>query len=210
MADNLSNIDPDINHFDTVLNFQQHSINSFKNKNDVELKSLKIVHHNARSLMKPGRLDEYDTLLQSINNPFDVLIFTETWITPENKDQCNIEGFQSVHLLRPSDNHTDFKTRGGGISIFIKNTLQYKHRDDLVPMLPYIESSFIEITFNNQKYLIGGMYRIPKTNINSFIEKFNSLIEPLKSTHKIILLGDYNIDLLKNDSHKQNFEICLQ
>ena len=70
MADNLSNIDPDINHFDTVLNFQQHSINSFNNKNYVELKTLKIVHHNARSLMKPGRMDEYNMLLQSIKESF--------------------------------------------------------------------------------------------------------------------------------------------
>ena len=38
----------------------------------------------------------------------------------------------------------------------------------------------------------------------------NSLIEPLKSSHKLILLGDYNIDLLKNNNHKYNFELCLQ
>ena len=54
------------------------------------------------------------------------------------------------------------------------------------------------------------MYRIPNTNINSFIEQFNSTIEPLKSTHKVILLGDFNIDLLKDDTPKQNFETCLQ
>ena len=54
------------------------------------------------------------------------------------------------------------------------------------------------------------MYRIPNTNINSFIEQFNSTIEPLKSTHNVILLGDFNIDLLKDDTPKQNFETCLQ
>ena len=47
------------------------------------------------------------------------------------------------------------------------------------------------------KFIIGGIYRVPNTNIDRFLEKFNSIIEPLKSTHKITLLGYYNIDLQK-------------
>ena len=77
-------------------------------------------------------------------------------------------------------------------------------------MLPFMECSFIELKYNNQKYLIAGIYRIPDTNIDLFIEDFNNLIEPLKTSYKLILLGDYNIDLLKNNSHKNKFEICLQ
>ena len=99
--------------------------------------------------------------------------------------------------MRPTDNIIDFKVRGGGISIFIKDTLEFKHRDDLTVMLPYMECSFIELKFNNQNYLIGGIYRIPDTDTDHFIDKFNSILAPIKSTHKIILLGDYNIDLQK-------------
>ena len=210
-VDNLSIIDPDTHHFDENLNFQPpHSINSFNSKQDIDTNSLKIAHHNARSLMKTGRIDEYHILLQDLKNPFDILIFTETWLTPDKKDLCNFEGFQSIHLIRPTDNHIDFKERGGGISIFIRDNLTYKHRDDLTVMLPYIECSFIEMKYNNQKYLIGGMYRIPNTPTDLFIEKLNKIIEPLKSSHKIILLGDFNIDLFKDDTHKQNFELCLQ
>ena len=210
-VDNLSIIDPDTHHFDENLNFQPpHSINSFNSKQDIDTNSLKIAHHNARSLMKTDRIDEYQILLQDLKNPFDILIFTETWLTPDKKDLCNFEGFQSIHLIRPTDNHIDFKERGGGISIFIRDNLTYKHRDDLTVMLPYIECSFIEMKYNNQKYLIGGMYRIPNTPTDLFIEKLNKIIEPLKSSHKIILLGDFNIDLFKDDTHKQNFELCLQ
>ena len=210
-VDNLSIIDPDTHHFDENLNFQPpHTINSFNSKQDINTNSLKIAHHNARSLMKTDRIDEYQILLQDLKNPFDILIFTETWLTPDKKDLCNFEGFQSIHLIRPTDNHIDFKERGGGISIFIRDNLTYKHRDDLTVMLPYIECSFIEMKYNNQKYLIGGMYRIPNTPIDLFIEKLNKIIEPLKSSHKIILLGDFNIDLFKDDTHKQNFELCLQ
>ena len=73
-----------------------------------------------------------------------------------------------------------------------------------------MECSFIEMIYNNDKYLIGGIYRVPNTNIDCFLEKLNSIIEPLKSSHKLILLGDYNINLLKNDKYKNSFELSLQ
>lgn len=73
-----------------------------------------------------------------------------------------------------------------------------------------MECSFIEVNFNNKKYLIAGIYRIPNTNINVFIEKINEIIEPLKTNYELLLLGYYNIDLLKDDSAKNNFSIFLQ
>ena len=81
--------------------------------------------------------------------------------------------------------------------MFIKDNLVFKPRRDLNIILPFMECSFIEIHLNNQQYLIGGIYRIPKTNIYSFIDQLNRLLEPLRSTYKLILLGDYNIDLKK-------------
>ena len=209
--DIFTGIDPDINHFDlNPINFEPHSINSFINRKTQMTKSLKIINHNARSLMKEGRIDEYQLYLNSLQCQFDILLFTETWLKQENKDHCKFDGYQPIHLIRPIDDHIDFKERGGGISIFVKDNLSFKHRSDLTTMLPFMECSFIEISYNNQNYLIGGIYRIPKTCINSFIEQFNRLIEPIKYSHKIILLGDYNIDFLKNDNHKNNFVICLQ
>ena len=207
---NLNIIDPDINHFEPIINFQVHSLTTFPNKNDIDQNSLKLIHHNARSLMTTSRIEEYDTLFKTLKYPFDVLVFTETWLTLDKEDQCNFQGFNHIHLLRPVSDDIDFKTKGGGISIFIKNNLEFTHRTDLTTMLPYIECSFIEVKHNNQKYLIGGIYRVPNTNIDRFIEKLNSIIEPLKHTHKITLLGDYNIDLQKNDKYKHDFELCLQ
>ena len=113
-------------------------------------------------------------------------------------------------MLRPKDNVIDFKNIGGGISIFIRNNISFKPRNDLNLVLPYIECSFIEVNFNNKKYLIAGIYRIPNSNINTFLEKFNDIIEPLKSNYELLLFGDYNIDLLKDDSATNNFYVCLQ
>ena len=77
-------------------------------------------------------------------------------------------------------------------------------------MLPYIEFSFLEMKYNNNKNLIGGIYRVPNTNIDCFLEKLNSIVEPLKSSYKMVLLGDYNINLLKNEKYKNSFELSLQ
>ena len=168
------------------------------------------MHHNSRSIMKTGKLEEYELFFKSINNPFSILVFTETWLTNDKVDLCRLQGYSPIHLLRPIDQITDFKERGGGISIFVRNDITFKHRTDLNQTLPFMECCFIETMFNNKKYIIAGMYRIPNTNINLFTEKFNEIIEPLRSSHELIVLGDFNINLRNDDSHKRLFEICLQ
>ena len=207
---NLDLIDPDHNHFEPSNNFQSHSMTSFSSKQDINANSLKLIHHNARSLMTDCRMDEYVSLFKILKHPFDILVFTETWLKKEEEGQCKFDCYNHVHLLRPVDEYIDFKERGGGISIFVKNNLDFTHRTDLTIMTPFAECSFIEMKFNNHKYLIGGIYRTPDTDIVEFMENFNCKIEPLKSSHKIILLGDFNIDLLKNDRNKHYFELCLQ
>ena len=160
--------------------------------------------------MHDGRISEYELFFKAIENPFKILVFTETWLTESKLDLCKFQDYSSIHLLRPVDQHIDFKKRGGGISIFVHDTIQYKHRLNLDVILPYMECCFIEINFNNKKYLIAGMYRIPDTDINLFIEKFNEIIEPLKNSSEVIVLGDFNINLLKDDVYKNSFELCLQ
>ena len=66
--------------------------------------------------MTHGRIDEYVTLFKLLKHPFDILVFTETWLTKEQEVQCKFDGYNQVHLLRPVDEFNDFKTRGGGIS----------------------------------------------------------------------------------------------
>ena len=88
------------------------------------------------------------------------------------------------HIIRPVDEHFDLKEHGGGISIFIKDDLCYKVREDLNLVLPYIETLFIELSFGDKLYIIGVIYRVPNTNINSFNETLNGIIEPLKITMK--------------------------
>ena len=197
-------LDPDYNHYNSnVVNFSAHSIETFINNSNINPKSLNIMHHNARSIMSKGKPEEYDAFFKGINNPFGILIFTETWLNNDKKDSCKFKGYSAIHLMRPHDQIFDFKERGGGISIFVREGIDFTHRSDLDTVLNYLECCFIETSFNNKKYLIAGMYRTPNTNTKLFIEKFNEIIEPLKSSHEIIILGDFNINLLNDDSNKK-------
>ena len=136
---NLSLIDPDINHFDINIDFQSHSVDSFNKDINILSNSLTIYHNNARSIMSKGKMDLYSTLFfKELETTFDVLIFTETWRDDSNSNQCNFYRYQStIHLLRPIDK-TEYKSIGG-VSIFIKANIQYKQRIDLNIMLPHME-----------------------------------------------------------------------
>ena len=122
--------------------------------------------------MSKGKMENYETFFKAIDNPFGILIFTETWLTNDKKDSCRFTGFSAIHLLRPHDQTFDFLERGGGISIFVREGIEYKHRSDLDIVLQFLECCFIETSFNNKKYLIAGMYHTPNTNTKLFIEKF--------------------------------------
>ena len=129
----LDIIDPDSNYFlDNTINFTKYTIDDFYKSNINEANSLNIFHNNSRSLLKEGRIDEYNILLDCIKNPFQVLAFTETWLKPENVDLVNFSGFDSSHVIRPADDHFDLKDTRGGISIFIKEGLSYKVRINIL------------------------------------------------------------------------------
>ena len=96
-------IDPDLNHFTNDFEFQSHSVETFAEHSYHVRDSFNIIHNNARSLMADGRLDEYLMLLKNVKATFDILVFTESWLTPDDIDQCKIAGYQAIHLVRPSD-----------------------------------------------------------------------------------------------------------
>ena len=175
-------IDPDRNHFnDDNTNCKSYSIDTFNSQIDINCQSLNIYHNNSQSILKPGKQDEYSMLFRSLKISFDVLVFTETWIVEDKVKLCQFNDYAPIHLIRPIRDNVDFKDKGGGISIFIRNDLSFKHREDLTIMLPYMECLFVEMQFDSKKFLIGGFYRVPNTCINLFIDKFNEVIEQLKN-----------------------------
>ena len=206
----LDEIDPDTFHFsDEGVSCRTYSIDTFK-LFKTDNKNLHIFHNNAQSILKQGKLQQYSILFGNLEQQLDVIIFTETWNTEDKLKLCTLEGYESYHLVRKKTDDIDFKEKGGGVSIFIKSHIDFRKRDDLTIMLPYMECIFIEMCINDKKYLIAGIYRVPNTNSYLFIEKFNEIVEQLKTNYELVLVGDFNIDLFKDDASKNSFMLCLQ
>ena len=213
MEDNtniIESADPDSNHYnDTIVNFNAFTPETFRGSIDNK-GSLNILHHNVRSILKEGRKDEIDILLNTINNPFHILAYTETWLKTDNVGSIHFNDYEHVYNIRPIDNVFNMKESGGGVSFFIKNNINFKVRDDLSLMLPFIETLFIEVPHNGKTFLIGIVYRVPNTNVEIFNETLNKLIEPIRNNFEIVLVGDFNICLLKDDNRTQSFRNALQ
>ena len=65
------------------------------------------------------------------------------------------------------------------------------------------ESLFVEIEIPNQHNIISGViYRHPKTQLRSMLDFVHNTVDRINKENKYcLLLGDFNIDLLKFDSH---------
>ena len=128
MEDNFNLIesaDPDSNHFnDTIINFKSYTPETFSGNIDSK-GSLNILHHNVRSILTEGKKDEIDILLNTINNPFHILAYTETWLKPDNVGSINFNDYEHVYNIRPIDNIFDMKNSGGGVSFFIKKKYSF-------------------------------------------------------------------------------------
>jgi hypothetical protein len=63
--------------------------------------NISLFHLNARSLKR--NFNEISTLLHTIDHPFSIMGFTETWLKPHNAVLHNIDGYSHEFLTRPID-----------------------------------------------------------------------------------------------------------
>ena len=80
--------------------------------------------------------------------------------------------------------------------------------DRVSTFIPKIfESLFVKVKLTDSKHLlIGNINRPPQTNILEFTTHLNDILVKIKDdkelkTCELILVGDFNIDLLKTDTH---------
>ena len=86
------------------------------------LKGLKIANLNVNSILK--HIDDIRIFLS--DNPFDILAINESKIDSSIRDS-------EIHINNYSIIHLDRNRFGGGVAIYIKNTIPYFERRDLVP-----------------------------------------------------------------------------
>ena len=201
----LSDSDPDLQLYNQQCNMVLNScdyyiedlLNSKLDKLNVTNHSFSLLHTNIRSA--PKNLFKLESYLSNIKHSFSILGISESWLREDDKSYYNLDNYKSEHKCRP------FRG-GGGVSLFIKDSIEYTVREDICVHNKSIESLFIEIkkdvVSKSQDVIVGIIYRPPDTDITAFNEYLHSILLKTKAEKKLLyLLGDYNINLLNADTH---------
>ena len=155
------------------------------NINQIKASKLVIISVNVQSLT--GKLDRLRIELSNQN--IDILAIQEVW---QLQDFVNysIQGYQGPIA-------TCRKGRGGGVAFYIKKGITVNYTDNKHHLDGITECNSVSITCRNLTYQITNIYRPPASNLENFNKQLIELLENIK-TDKAILLGDFNIDLLKH------------
>ena len=196
MNDNSRLQDPDVNlsvlnNNQDILNSNYCSIDSFQNlKQKFSKHGLSVICFNIRSFSKNG--DEFLSYLASCNHDFDIIILTETWANNDTHTLCHIPGYIPTHNLRKNQ-------RGGGVSIFVKESLNFSVIETINISNDFIETTAITVKCENTRKKINvlGIYRPPRGDANLFIESLTNIISQHNlGNNESVIAGDFNICLL--------------
>ena len=188
----------DTNDISTSINCKYYTCDEFNSLSSKA--SLSFFHTNIASLSK--HFDELSSLLLNLNHSFDIIGITETKLNSSNSDNHLLLNYSFVH--------TPSASLAGGTGLYISNKHTFKLRNDLSEILYYsgsLESIFIELIFKSTKNIIVGcVYKHPHFDINDFNEFYLSpLLSKVNSENKtILLLGDFNINLLNCETIKSH------
>ena len=192
--DQLISIDPDLHVYTDTVEKQCHN---YDTSVDFKLKygsqnSISFVHSNICSTEK--KLGDFTYYLDNLDMPFTFIGICETWATQLNEDILNIPGYKHEHYIRSNK-------RGGGVSIYILNTIPYKTRKNISFSTHISESVFIEIDkslFKSKRnVIIGEIYRPPSSDKKKFNTELEKLLNNIEKEKKYaFLMGDYNINTL--------------
>ena len=160
-----------------------------------------LLHLNISSL--PYHIDELTELLSDREINFRITGITESRLTTKRNpsNDINLPGY--------SIGDTPTNSNKGGALFYISKDLNYKNRNDLkLYKDKNLEYVFIEVLSKSDKNtIIGCICKHPNLAIQEFMDTFQPLLDKLSYENKnVILMGDFNIDLLHYESHIQTRE----
>ena len=152
-------------------------------------KGIKCLHLNIHYLH--SKLPQVKSLLADLKVPIQILGFSETFLSDKVKDiNLHIAGY---NLHRKDRAHK----QGGGVAVYVADHLNAKRRKDLESA--HIESIWLEIRPKKCKpFLVCNLYRPPNSK-DDWLTLFETNLTSANGDNKeLILMGDFNIDLLSN------------
>lgn len=126
----------------------------------------------------------------------DIMAINETWLREGEEGRTPaVPGYRLRHIPRSTDRFS----RGGGVGFYIRCGVTARVLAH--PPTAQVEQMWLRMTINGKKIVIGTAYRPPWLNVDSFLEGLSTSLESFGWAQNVILMGDFNINLLDvNDS----------
>ena len=164
---------------------------------------------NVRSLT--GKFPEFQELIEDLNHEdfkFSIISIQETWNIPVHLN-TDIPGYKPLLYKTRTSNERVKNNIGGGVGCWVRDIYEYETLEKLSFFEDkFFESLFLKVITGKSKFkIIGNIYRPPGANIYLFIEKLDEILncinsDPLlKKAEEVILMGDFNINLLDHETH---------
>ncbi len=155
------------------------------------------IHLNIHSLA--SKYDQLRTLLSDLHDSgihINFILLCETFLTGNNASMFPLPGY---HFICKNRNHG----RGGGVAMYISENFDFKLRDDLMIYQDQeFESIFAEVTLNEQKLIVGEIYRVPNTNEQLAIQRYDQILQQLTDFSGNVLIGtDQNFNYFDIERH---------
>lgn len=158
---------------------------------------------NSRSVSSTNKCDK-SSLIQEliVDNSFDILNLTETWINPDLSDlalkSITPPGFSSLSCPRASG-------RGGGIACIYRSFL--KVTSLVIPTYESFEVLGVQLSIASQCFNLFTAYRPPSCSMSTFLSEFSSFLSSyVSSPCEFLISGDFNIHVDDNgDPYGQRF-----
>lgn len=153
-----------------------------------------------------SRIEPLEITLSEINP--DILVLTEHKMNQNEITRLHLNDYPLIsHYSRHS-------TTGGGVAILARRAVRWS-----LVVVPHIltmaedkqfEFTSVKFKTDNDSFILVGIYRSPNSKLSIFLDRLSVLLEALlsKCSH-IVVAGDFNINVMKNDKHVIQFTDVL-
>ena len=151
--------------------------------------NMNILSVNVRSLRR--NFNDLCTMIDALDCFFSVIILNETWLD---------KGEERHFKLRNYNIYCNHRNKNGGcVLMYLAKSLKANIIPEATIITSNLESLFLNVTHPDRDNLtIGTIYRPPSSSIKLFNKDLESKILPHLSSSKLLISGDFNINLSAN------------
>lgn len=190
MMSDLSEITTDIDQVSVCRSYLLDEPENCKLHLDVHNNDISIISMNIRSINK--NLDDFLVLLSRINFNFDILVFSECWLT-DAYSPTRLDDYNPFFT-------TNYINQNAGLVVYIRNNIA----DVRVHEPNFSEANCLIIELGKDLCVIA-FYRPPCfQNLGNFQMFLENVLLKYRSYPNTIIVGDINIDIRDNTNERQS------